>query len=318
MRGEGHGVESTVRVLREQGVQVAPRSYRAWKRRPPAARTIDDAAITATLHELRQRDEQGRQAPEVLYGRRKMTAWLARNGFPDVSKHTVDRLMRDEGMNGLIRGRKTRTTIPSKDGIRAKDLLNRAFTAPRPDHAWVTDFTYVPAWCGFVYVAFAIDLYSRAIVGWAVSTVKDTGFVESCLKMALWRRDHAGHPVPRGMIHHSDAGSQYTSIRFTETLVLEGLAASIGTVGDAYDNAAAETVMGLFKNEAIANDSPFRTGPLKTKADVESVTFAWVDWYNTRRLHSTLGNTTPDEFETAYYAQETGPSADEAASNDAA
>jgi putative transposase len=118
-----------------------------------------------------------------------MTAWLARSGFPEVSKHTVDRVMRDEGMNGLVRGRKTVTTIPGKDGKRAGDLLNRQFTAPRPNHTWVTDFTYVPTWAGFVYIAFAIDLFSRAIVGWQTSTVKDTAFVEACLKMALWRRD---------------------------------------------------------------------------------------------------------------------------------
>jgi len=208
MRAEGHGVESTCVVLREQGVRVAPRSYRAWKTRDPSARTIDDAALTARLRQLRERDPKGRQRPEVLYGRRKMTAWLARTGFPDVSKHTVDRVMRAEGMNGLVRGRKTVTTIPAKDGKRAGDLLNRQFTAPRPNHSWVTDFTYVATWAGFVYVAFAIDLFSRAIVGWQVSTVKDTAFVEACLRMALWRRDHTGHPIMPGMIHHSDAGSQ--------------------------------------------------------------------------------------------------------------
>ena len=254
----------------------------------------------------------------MLYGRRKTTAWLARNGFPDVSKHTVDRLMRDEGMAGVIRGRKTTTTIQGKDGKRAGDLLNRDFTAPFPNHSWVTDFTYVATWSGFVYVAFAIDLYLRAVVGWEVSTVKDTAFVEACLRMALWRRDHSGRPVAAGMIHHSDAGSQYTSIRFTETVALAGLVASIGSVGDAYDNAAAGTVMGLFKNEAIRKGSPFRPGALKGLPGVEATTFAWVDWYNTSRLHSTLGNIPPDEFEANYYAQETGPSADEAASNEAA
>jgi len=136
-----------------------------------------------------------------------MTAWLARTGFPGVSKHTVDRLMRQEGMRGLVRGRKARTTIPAKDGRRARDLLNRHFRTTAPNRAWVTDFTYVPTWSGFTYVAFAIDLYSRAIVGWSASTAKDVAFVESCLAMALWRRDHTGRPVPAGMIHHSDAGS---------------------------------------------------------------------------------------------------------------
>lgn len=308
----------TCQALREQGLEVAPRSYRAWKKRPPSSRTVDDAAIVDLLRSLRQPDHKGHPKPEVLYGRRKMTAWLARNGFPDISKHTVDRLMRLEGMNGLVRGRRTRTTIPGKDGRRAKDLLNRDFTAPHPNHTWVTDFTYVPTWSGFVYIAFAIDLYSRAIVGWAASTMKDTGFVEACLRMALWRRDHTGHPVPPGMIHHSDAGSQYTSIRFTDTLVLEGLQASIGTVGDAYDNAAAETVMGLYKNEAIANGSPFRTGPLKTITDVQEITFDWVDWYNNQRLHSYLGNIPPEEYEATYYAENTAPSTGDAANKTAA
>ncbi|NYJ18532.1 transposase InsO family protein [Leifsonia psychrotolerans] len=319
MKANGHGVELTCGVLREQGVAVTSRSYRAWKTRAAAARTRNDAALIDIFKTLRVRDAKGRQQPEVLYGRRKMTAWLARSGFSDVSKHTVDRLMRLEGMNGLVRGRKPRTSTSSgKDSARAPDLLKRNFTAPRPNHSWVTDFTYVPTWGGFVYIAFAIDLFSRAIVGWQASTVKDTPFVEECLKMALWRRDHAGHAVKPGMIHHSDAGSQYTSIRFTETVVLEGLVASIGSVGDAYDNAAAETVMGLYKNEAIAKNSPFMTGPLKTLADVEAVTFDWLDWYNNRRLHSSLGNMPPEEYERNYYAETNGPLNDEAANKTAA
>ena len=305
-RAAGRGVESICRVLREQGLRVAPRSYRAWKTSPPSARTVDDAQIVDMLRGLRTGGPNGRPLPEVLYGRRKMTAWLARNGFPDVSKNTVDRLMRQEGMRGLVRGRKTRTTIAAKDGRRARDLLNRQFRTRAPNRAWVTDFTYVPTWSGFAYVAFAIDLFSRAIVGWSASTTKDVAFVESCLAMGLWRRDHTGRPVPVGMIHHSDAGSQYTSIRFTETLVLEGLSASIGTVGDAYDNAVAESVFGLFKNEAIAAGSPFRTGPLRTLADIEAITLNYVDWYNNQRLHSLLDNATPEQFEQAHYAHEIG------------
>ena len=318
MKADGHRVESTCRVLRQQGVAVAPRSYRAWKLRDPSTRTIDDAILTARLRQLREHDGRGRQRPEVLYGRRKMTAWLARTGFPTVSKHTVDRLMRDEGMAGLVRGRKTVTTIPVKNGTRAGDMLNRQFTAPRPNHTWVTDFTYVATWSGFVYVAFVIDLFSRAIVGWQASTVKDTAFVEGCLRMALWRRDHTGRPIEPGMIHHSDAGSQYTSIRFTETVALEGLTASIGSVGDAYDNAAAETVMGLFKNEAIAKTSPLRSGPLKGLPEVEEIVFDWVSWYNNDRLHSFLGNIPPEEYERAYYARTIGPSKGDAANKPAA
>jgi putative transposase len=307
-RAQGHRVESICAQLAELGCQVAPRSYRAAKQRPAAPRTVTDAQIVDVLRGLRTGGPSGRPRPEILYGRRKMAVWLRRNGFPHLSKHTVDRLMRAEGMNGLVRGRRTRTTIPAKDsrGRRAPDLLNRSFSAPRPNHAWVTDFTYVSAWSGFVYVAFAIDLYSRSIVGWSTSTVKDVPFVEVCLKMALWRRDHTNRPVPSGMIHHSDAGSQYTSVRFTETLVLEGLAASIGSVGDAYDNAAAETFMGLFKNEAVAAGSPFRTGPLRTLADVEALTMNYVHWYNHERLHGELDYQTPEEYEQAFYAQPTG------------
>ena len=167
---------------------------------------------------------KGRLLPEVLYGRRKMTAWLARNGFPELSKHTVDRLMRDEAMNGLVRGRAARTTVPAKTGgVRAGDLLNRVFTSsPHPNHAWVTDFTYVRTWCGFLYVAFAIDLYSQTIVGWSASTTKDVAFLEQCLQMALWRRDHTDRPVLPGMIHHSDAGSQGEINRSWQHLDLGG------------------------------------------------------------------------------------------------
>lgn len=318
MRGCGHGVEQTCQVLREQGLAVSSRSYRAWHHRRPADRTVDDAMIVAKLHWLRETDVKGRPEPEVLYGRRKMTAWLARNGFPGISKHAVDRLMRDEGMNGLVRGRRTRTTVQGKDGRRAKDLLNRCFWAPHPNHTWITDFTYVPTWGGFTYAALIIDLCSRKIVGWSSSTVKDTAFVEEALKMALWRTKHTGHPTPAGLIHHSDAGSQYTSIRYTDTLELEGLTPSIGTIGDAYDNAAAESVMGLFKHEAIAKGSPFRTGAIRTEADVEEILLDWVTWYNTERLHSALGNIPPEEYEQTYYAQSHGTSTGDAANKTAA
>ena len=312
-RAVGRGVESICRVLREQGVQVAPRTYRSWKSKPASLRAFSDAAVIDRLRSLRTGSASGGPLPEVLYGRRKMTAWLDRSGFAGVSKHTVDRLMREQGMRGLVRGRKTRTTIAGKEGVRAGDLLNRDFATTAPNRAWVTDFTYVATWSGFAYVAFAIDLYSRAVVGWSAATTKDVAFVESCLSMALWRRDHLGRPVLAEMIHHSDAGSQYTSIRFTETLALQGLSASIGSVGDAYDNAVAESFMGLFKNEAVAAGSPFRTGPLRTLADVEALTMTYVDWYNNQRLHSLLDLVTPEEFEQAHYAHDTGSPTGDAA-----
>lgn len=304
MRADGPRVEPTCRALSGLGVQVAPRSYRAAKRRPASPRSVDDAAVIDKLRWMRTAGPKGRPLPEVLYGRRKMTGWLARNGFAGISKHTVDRLMRQEGLRGLVRGRKVRTTIPGQDGRRAGDLLDRQFRTSAPNRAWVTDFTFVPTWSGFAYVAFAIDLYSRAVLGWSASSVKDVSFVETCLSMALWRRDHTGRPVTPGMIHHSDAGSQYTSIRFTETLALEGLSASIGSVGDAYDNAVAESFMGLFKNEAVAPGSPFRTGPLRTLADVEALTMSYLDWYDNQRLHTLLDLATPEEFEAAYYADQ--------------
>ena len=246
----GVGSSRSAPFCASRACQVAPRTYRSWRTNPVPARAVSDAAIIDRLRGLRTGGADGGPLPETLYGRRKMTGWLAGNGFPGVSKHTVDRLMRTEGMRGLVRGRKTRTTIAAKDGVRAGDLLNRNFRTSAPNRAWVTDFTYLATWSGFAYVAFALDLYSRAIVGWSAAMRKDVAFVEQCLSMALWRRDHAGRPIPEGMIHHSDAGTQYTSIRFTETLALQGLSASIGSVGDAYDNAVAESFMGLFKNEA--------------------------------------------------------------------
>ncbi len=245
--------------------------------------------------------------PESLYGRRKMTVWLRREGH-EVSARRVDRLMRQEGMNGLVRGRGVRTTVADKHADRAPDLLDRDFTAGSPNRRWVADFTYVRTWEGFVYVAFVIDCFSRSIVGWQASTTKQTPLVTSALRMGLWRRDRAGQTISDGLVHHSDAGSQYTSIHFAETLALEGVAASIGSIGDAYDNALAESTIGLFKNEAIRDDSPFRSGPLKSLDEVEWVTMAWVDWYNSRRLHSTLGDIPPNEYEANYYAAITSQS----------
>lgn len=224
MRVRGFRVESICRVLSEHGVQVAPRTYRNWKTATPSDRTVTDAELTDAL-----RATVG--TPEGMYGRRKMAAHLRRQGYR-VAGCTVDRLMRDEGLSGVVRGRKHRTTIPGKDARRAPDLLDRDFTAAAPNCKWVTDFTYCRTWSGFVYVAFVVDCFSRAIVGWHAASVKDTSMVTTALKMALWRRDHTQRSVGDGLIHHSDAGSQYTSIAFAETLVLEGIAASIGSIGD--------------------------------------------------------------------------------------
>ena len=305
-RAKSRSVGSICKVLREQGVPVAERTYRAWKRAQPSDRVVTDAVVIDAIRSVRV-NEHGEATPESMYGRRKMTALLRRQGLV-VSKRQVDRLMREMGINGLVRGKGVRTTIPDRNAARAPDLLDRDFSAPAPNQRSVADFTYVRTWAGFVYVSFVIDCFSRAIVGWHAATVKTTPLVTTALRMGLWRRDRAGHPTPDGLVHHSDAGSQFTSVSFAETLALEGIAASIGSIGDAYDNALAESTIGLFKNEAIRDGSPFRTGPLRTIDDVEWVTAGWVDWYNARRLHSTIGDVPPDEFEAAYYANHETPS----------
>lgn len=308
MRAEGFAVESICRVLREQGVKVAARTYRAWRSRPVAPRTVTDAIVTDAVREAAWANvttPDGRKVrrltPEGLYGRRKMTA-LIRRRLPDASWGAVDRAMRGLGLSGIRRDKTVRTTIPAKDGIRAGDLLNRDFTAPRPDHTWVTDFTYVRAWTGWVYVAFIVDVYSQRIVAWHAATTKHVDLVMIPLRMALWERDRAGHPIsPKQLRAHSDAGSQYTSVTWTEKLALDGIAPSIGTLGDAYDNALMETINGLYKAECVRT-TVFHDGPYKTIADVEYATSGWVDWYNNRRLHGSLGMVTPTEFEATYYA----------------
>jgi transposase InsO family protein len=305
LRAQGHAVESICRVLREQGCQVAARTYRAWRAARPAARTLTDAQVVNQVRDIAWTtgaDGRRRLTPEGLYGRRKMTAYLRRTTLPAASPGAVHRAMKTLGLNGVRRDKGTRTTIPAKDGIRAGDLLNRAFTAPAPNRVWVTDFTYVRTWAGFCYVAFIVDVFAQQIVAWHAATSKATDLVMTPLRMALWQREREGHPaVPAELIHHSDAGSQYTSIRFTEHLELEGIQPSIGSVGDAYDNALMETINGLYKAECIRT-TVFHDGPYKTSADVEYATAGWVDWYNNRRLHGSLGMVPPAEYEQAHYA----------------
>jgi transposase InsO family protein len=307
MRAEGHAVESICRVLREQGCQIAARTYRSWHRsgRVVAARTVSDAHVVDAVRDIAwTTNAQGnrRLAPEGLYGRRKMTAYLRRTTMPEVSAGAVDRAMRTLGLSGVRRDKGTRTTIPGKDGKRAGDLLNRDFTATAPNRTWVTDFTYVRTWAGFVYVVFIVDVYAQQIVSWHAATSKHTDLVMIPLRMALWQRAREGHPTVAGkLIHHSDAGAQYTSLRLTEHLALQQILPSIGSVGDAYDNALMESINGLYKAECIRT-TVFHDGPYKTIADVEYATAGWVDWYNNRRLHSTLGNVPPVEYEQAHYA----------------
>lgn len=219
MRSEGFAVESIIRVLREQGVKIAARTYRAWKRGRVAVRTVTDAIVVDAVRDAAWRDEtlpggstRRKMTPEGLYGRKKMTAFIRRTTLRDVSRGAVDRAMRALGLSGVTRAKAIRTTIPAKDGVRAGNLLNRDFTAPRPDHTWVTDFTYVRTWAGWVYVAFILDVFSQRIVAWHAQTSKHTDLVMIPLRMALWRRDRDGHPVGPGQLrHHSDAGSGWVT-----------------------------------------------------------------------------------------------------------
>ena len=284
------GVEPICRVLRQHGVSIAPSTYYAAKARPRSARAVRDEALLVEIRRVHA-------ANYGVYGARKVWHQLHRQGHR-VARCTVERLMRGAGLAGAVRGRKVRTTTPHPGGQRATDRVRRDFTAQRPNRTWVADFTYVATWSGIVYVAFVVDVYSRAIVGWNAATSKHTPLVLGATDMALWRRDRAGQTIEPGLVHHSDAGSQYTSFRFTTHLITAGIDASIGTVGDALDNALMESTIGLYKTELIKP-----RGPWRCLADVELATAEWVDWYNTSRLHSATDHIPPDEHESRYYAQ---------------
>ena len=282
---------------------IAPRTFYAWARRAPSKRALWDATVTEILAGYYEPDETGRRKPESLYGSVKMWAHLQREGIP-VAMSTVERLMRRNGWQGVRRQKTLRTTIADPAATRPPDLVDRQFGVQAPNRLLVADFTYVRLVSGvFVYVAFVIDAYAGAIVGWEASGSKHTRFVESAICQAAALRSRQGHPI-EDAIHHSDAGSQYTSVRFGETLSLSGLRPSVGSVGDAYDNALAETTIGLYKTECIRADSPFRRGPLNTVSDVEYITADYVAWYNTTRLMHRLGRRPPVEAEAAYYAQQ--------------
>ena len=225
---------------------------------------------------------------------RKVWRQLGRQGV-SVARCTVARLMRQMGLQGIVRGKSVRTTISDKTAPCPFDRVNRDFKAPAPNRLWVSDFTYVATWSGFAYVAFVIDAYARRIVGWRVSRTAEARFVLDALEQAI----HARRPAQGGgLIHHSDRGSQYLSIRYTERLDEAGIAPSVGSVGDSYDNALAETVIGLFKTEVVR-----RTGPWRSIEAIEFATLEWVDWFNHCRLLEPIGNIPPAEAEANYYAE---------------
>jgi putative transposase len=250
-----------------------------------------------------QRDEQLCQQIQRIYeknfevyGARKIWRQLQREGG-DVARCTVERLMREMGLKGAIGGKPIKTTLSDKTSPCPLDKVNRKFQAPAPNQLWVSDFTYVSTWQGFVYVAFIIDVFARYIVGWRVSRTAHAGFVLDALEQALYQR----RPVKgQGLVHHSDRGSQYVSIKYTERLIEAGLEPSVGSVGDSYDNALAETINGLYKAEVI-----HRRGPWRSLEAVEFATLEWVDWFNNRRIFEPIGNIPPAEAEENYYAATT-------------
>jgi transposase InsO family protein len=229
-----------------------------------------------------------------VYGARKVWLQLLREGFR-IARCTVERLMHQIGLQGAIRGKRVRTTIPDAAALCPLDRVNRQFHAPAPNRLWVSDFTYVATWSGFVYVAFVIDAFARRIVGWRVSRTAHAGFVLDALEQAIHERRPANSD---GLVHHSDRGSQYLSIKYTERLAAAGIEPSVGSVGDSYDNALAETINGLYKAELI-----HRQGPWRSFEAVEFATLKWVDWFNNRRLMGPIGNIPPAEAEQRYYAK---------------
>jgi len=256
------------------------------KTRPPSARTLRDEQLKTEI--VREH-----AANFGVYGARKIWKQLNREGII-VARCTVQRLMRELHLHGVRRGRFKRTTIPGERAVRPADLVNRDFSATRPNQLWVADLTYVATWSGFVYTVSIIDAYSRAIVGWRSSRSLRADLALDALEMAIWARRDLGE-----LIHHSDRGGQYLAIRYTERLGEAGAVTSVGSRGDSYDNALAETIIGLYKTELIR-----RRGPWKGIDDVEFDTLEWVDWFNHRRLLEPIGDVPPAEFEAAHWSKE--------------
>jgi putative transposase len=292
--GRAFGVEPICRVLSEHDCPIAPSTYYAVKARPTCDRVIRDAELLALIRRLHEQNYG-------VYGARKVWRQLHREGI-QVARCTVERLMKADRLRGVVRGAKIKTTKPNPKVARPQDLVERQFHAQRPNQLWVVDFTYVATWAGFVYVAFCIDVFSRMITGWRAAKSMTTDLVLDALEMGIWQRKHHGHDL-QGLVHHSDAGSQYTSIRYTERLVEAGAQPSVGSVGDSFDNAMAESIIGLFKTELI-----HRRGPWRGLDPVELATMEWVDWYNNRRLFEAIGDIPPAEAETNHYLSST-PSA---------
>ena len=281
-----YGVEPICKVL-----PIAPSTYYAHKAREgnPALRSSRAVRDEALRVEIRRVWEGNR----CVYGARKVWRQLLREGIT-VARCTVERLMPAMGLRGVVRGRRCNTTIVDDAADRPLDLVDRDFTATRPNQLWVSDLTYVATWRGFVYVAFVIDVFSRRIVGWRVLNSLKSDLALEALEQALWDREHGER-----LIHHSDRGVQYLSIRYTERLAEEGIEPSVGSRGDSYDNALAESIIGLYKTEVINLNGPWRG-----LEGVEIATLEWVWWFNNRRLLASIGYLPPAEYEEAFYHEQ--------------
>ena len=280
---EEHGVEPICAQL-----PIAPSTYHEH-----AARRADPDRLPPRAKrdaELRDKIRQTWTENFSVYGVRKVWRQLLREGI-DVARCTVARLMREMGLKGVVRGRRVRTTVPDEAAARPADLVERDFTADRPNRLWISDITYISTWTGFVYTAFVMDVFSRMIVGWRVSSSLHTDLALDALEQALHARRSTQH-----LVHHSDRGCQYLSIRYTDRLAEAGVEPSVGSVGDSYDNAMAESVNALYKAELIR-----ARGPWRSLEAVELATLEWVDWFNNRRLLEPLGNIPPTEYERAYH-----------------
>ena len=298
-RKDEFGVEPICQVLTASGIKIAPSTYYAAKTRPPSARSRRDVVLKAEIDRLHKDNYQvlGARKMQVMLNRSQT---VERHGAGHVARCTVERLMRDMGLCGIRRTKSPRTTRSARPDQCPEDLVNRHFSAMRPNELWVADLTYVRTFSGWVYVAFITDVYSRRIVGWQTSTSLYTDLALDALKMAIWQRRREGADLT-GLIHHSDRGVQYRAIRYGQTLSDCEAVASVGSKGDSYDNALAEALNSLYKAELIRNRLYLdEHGPWKGIDDVEIATAEWVHWFNTTRPHSSIDMHTPIEHEQAY------------------
>lgn len=287
------GVEPMCAVLSEHGIKISASTYYEWAKAKPTRRQLRDAEVLALLVAERTDPKTGKFASTL--GSRKMWIRLRGKGH-DVARCTIERLMGEQGWEGARYGSKQRTTIANEDHPRAPDLVDRDFNPLAPNRLWVADFSYVPTWTGTVYVAFVIDAYARRIIGWRAARSMTTALVLDALEHAFFTRAQEGVTDLSGLVAHNDAGSQYTSIAFTQRLIDEGVDPSVGSVGDAFDNALAESTVGSFKTELIR-----RQGPWRDVDHVEIETLNWVDWFNTERPHESLNDFTPAAAEQFHY-----------------